>query len=160
MHIGEGNKGKKNMRQCPEHAQLIKDRAVLQAWELHKKGELLRLVDTSLNEESNLEEACSFLKIGLLCTQDMPKLRPSMSTVVRMLLGEIHVNDQEISKPGILSLLDSEDIKGQDYKAEMKNTSCATSSRLGKLDNSSSSSEDMTASVATMTFTSIYDRSK
>ncbi|KAG2677742.1 hypothetical protein I3843_12G113200 [Carya illinoinensis] len=144
-----------NRRLPPEEQYLLE-----RAWELHKKGELLRLVDTSLNEESNLEEACSFLKIGLLCTQDMPKLRPSMSTVVRMLLGEIHVNDQEISKPGILSLLDSEDIKGQDYKAEMKNTSCATSSRLGKLDNSSSSSEDMTASVATMTFTSIYDRSK
>lgn len=140
------------MWQCPERAQLTKD-SFLQAWELHEKGELQRLVDTSLNVESNVEEACRFLKIGLLCTQDAPKLRPSMSTVVSMLLGEKHVNDTEMSKPCILSQsMDSEDIKGQKYKAE-------ASSGLGKLSNSSSSSEDITPSVATMTFNSMYDRS-
>jgi hypothetical protein len=133
----------------------------LQAWVLHEKGELLRLVDTSLNENFDVEEATRFLKISLLCTQDMPKLRPPMSTVVRMLLGEIHVNDKEITKPGLLSeLMDTDDDgRGQKYKAEMKNTSDASSSGLGKLYDSSSPSGNMTTSFATMTFNSIYDRS-
>lgn len=132
----------------------------LQAWVLHDKGELLRLVDTSLNENFDVEEATRFLKISLLCTQDMPKLRPSMSTVVSMLLGEIHVNDEEISKPGMLSELlnTNDDGRGQKYEAEMKNTSNASSSGLGKLYNSSSS-EYMATSFGTMTFNSIYDRS-
>lgn len=110
-------------------------------------------MDTSLNENFDVEEATRFLKISLLCTQDMPKLRPSMSTVVRMLLGEIHVDDKEISKPGLLSELPNTNDDGRGQK-----TSYASSSGLGKLDNSSSS-ENMTTSFGTMTFNSIYDRS-
>lgn len=123
----------------------------LQAWVLHEKGELLRLVDTSLNENFDVEEATGFLKISLLCTQDMPKLRPSMSTVVRMLLGEIDVNDEEISKPGLLSDLmnTNGDGRGQKHEAEMKNSSYTTSSSSG----------NTSTSYATMTFNSIYDRS-
>ena len=128
---------------------------------MFEKGELLRLVDALLNDDFNVEEACRFHKIGLLCTQDMPKLRPSMSTVVGMLLGEIHVNDKEITKPGLLSDLMPPKAKadrGQKCKAEMKNSTDTASSGLGKLYNSSSSSEKITSSIATMTFNSIYDR--
>ncbi|XP_059444394.1 cold-responsive protein kinase 1-like isoform X2 [Corylus avellana] len=148
-------------RRLPAEEQYLLERRDLQAWVLHEKGELLRLVDTSLNENFDVEEATRFLKISLLCTQDMPKLRPPMSTVVRMLLGEIHVNDKEITKPGLLSeLMDTDDDgRGRKYKAEMKNTSDTASSGLGKLYNSSSSSGNMTTSFATMTFNSIYDRS-
>ncbi|GMQ07470.1 hypothetical protein CsSME_00051645 [Camellia sinensis var. sinensis] len=46
-----------------------------------RRSELVGLVDTSLNGDFDAEEACRYLKIGLLCTQDAPKLRPSMSTV-------------------------------------------------------------------------------
>ena len=117
---------------------------------MFEKGELLRLVDALLNDDFNVEEACRFLKIGLLCTQDMPKLRPSMSTVVGMLLGEIHVNDKDITKPGLLSDLMHPKAKadrGQKYKAEMKNSIDMASSGLGKLYNSSSSSENISKSV-------------
>ena len=60
------------------------------------------MVDTSLAGDYDVEEACNSLKIGLLCIQGVPKQRPSMSTVVMMLMGEIEVNDK-ISKPGLLS---------------------------------------------------------
>ncbi|XP_062169039.1 cold-responsive protein kinase 1-like isoform X2 [Alnus glutinosa] len=140
-------------RRLPVEDQYLLERRDLQAWVLHEKGELLRLVDTSLNENFDVEEATRFLKISLLCTQDMPKLRPSMSTVVSMLLGEIHVDDKEISKPGLLSELPNTNDDGRGQK-----TSYASSSGLGKLDNSSSS-ENMTTSFGTMTFNSIYDRS-
>ncbi|KAJ7981985.1 Protein kinase superfamily protein [Quillaja saponaria] len=72
------------------------------AWELYEQKELVGLVDESLNEEFDADEACRFLKIGLLCTQDYPKLRPSMSTVVKMLTGQMDVDDCKV-KPGVIS---------------------------------------------------------
>ncbi|KAG6755230.1 hypothetical protein POTOM_041048 [Populus tomentosa] len=75
-------------------------------WEFYQKQELVNVVDTSLAGDYDVEEACNYLKIGLLCIQDVPKQRPSMSTVVMMLMGEIEVNDK-ISKPGLLSELKS-----------------------------------------------------
>ncbi|XP_061983461.1 cold-responsive protein kinase 1-like isoform X1 [Populus nigra] len=130
-------------------------------WEFYQKQELVNLVDTSLAGDYDVEEACNYLKIGLLCIQDVPKQRPSMSTVVMMLMGEIEVNDK-ISKPGLLS--DFTSFKGdkmpkhkggkdQNNKWEMKNSS----STSGKVENSSSSS-GVDTSYATMTFSSIYDR--
>ncbi|KAG2681719.1 hypothetical protein I3843_11G157500 [Carya illinoinensis] len=142
-------------KRLPAEEQYLLERA----WELHKKGELLRLVDASLSDDFNVEEACRFLKIGLLCTQDNPKLRPSMSTVVRMLLGEMNLIDEEISKPGLLAqFMDSKD-RGQEDDAKMKNASYTASSGLEKPDTSSSYG-NVTSSVATMTFNSIYDRTE
>lgn len=139
---------------------LIKEICNLQAWELYEKGELLQLVDALLNEDYNVEEADRYLKIALLCTQDLPKLRPSMSTVVRMLTGEIDVSEQKISKPGLLSeLLGLKVGKGQKDESEGKNKAFTQSADSGKLDGSSSSSGNMDTSYATMTFNSIYDRS-
>lgn len=119
------------------------------------------MVDTSLAGDYDVEEACNSLKIGLLCIQGVPKQRPSMSTVVMMLMGEIEVNDK-ISKPGLLSEFTSfkgdkmpkqKGGKDQNNKWEMKNSS----STSGKVENSSSSS-GVDTSYATMTFSSIYDR--
>lgn len=134
---------------------------VEKVWEFYQKQELVNLVDTSLAGDYDVEEACNYLKIGLLCIQDMPKQRPSMSTVVMMLMGEIEVNDK-ISRPGLLSELKSfegdkmpkhKGGKDQINKREMKNSS----STLGMVE-SSSSSLGVDASYATMTFSSIYDR--
>ncbi|CAI0440707.1 unnamed protein product [Linum tenue] len=72
-------------------------------WQLYERKELIALVDTALNGDFDAEEACKYMKIGLLCTQDAPKLRPSMSTVVKMLTGEKEVDDSMISKPGLIS---------------------------------------------------------
>ncbi|KAG5546804.1 hypothetical protein RHGRI_018840 [Rhododendron griersonianum] len=99
-------------------------------WELYERRELVGLVDTSLNGEFDAEVACRFLKIGLLCTQDSPNLRPSMSTVVK-------------TTPKA--------------KPEKTNISYIDTSSSGNLENSLLSS-GMT-SVPTMTFTAIYDRS-
>ncbi|KAK4594503.1 hypothetical protein RGQ29_018260 [Quercus rubra] len=71
-------------------------------WELYERQELVGLVDTALNGDFDVEEACKFLKIGLLCTQDAPKLRPSMSTVVKMLTGKMDLDDNKITKPVLI----------------------------------------------------------
>nr|TKR86150.1 putative serine/threonine-protein kinase isoform X2 [Populus alba] len=135
--------------------------SVYKVWEFYQKQELVNLVDTSLAGDYDVEEACNYLKIGLLCIQDVPKQRPSMSTVVMMLMGEIEVTDK-ISRPGLLSELKSfegdempkhKGGKDQINKREMKNSS-STSGMVG----SSSSSLGVDASYATMTFSSIYDR--
>ncbi|RWW56098.1 hypothetical protein BHE74_00037209, partial [Ensete ventricosum] len=75
---------------------------MLQAWALYERGEVLSIVDTSLGDDCDAEEACKFIKIALLCTQDAPKLRPSMPAVVRMLRGESNVS-MEITKPGLIT---------------------------------------------------------
>ncbi|TQD73130.1 hypothetical protein C1H46_041333 [Malus baccata] len=126
-------------------------------WEHHEKGQLVELVDTSLNGNFDVEEACRFLKVGLLCTQDMPKLRPSMSTVVQMLTGALDVKEGKISKPGLLSEFMEHREGGRD-KANKRHPS-HTIFASGKFINSSSSSEAAPTSYATMTFNSIYDRS-
>uniref|UniRef100_A0A5B7A0E9 Protein kinase domain-containing protein n=1 Tax=Davidia involucrata TaxID=16924 RepID=A0A5B7A0E9_DAVIN len=117
------------------------------AWDLYERRELVGLVDTALNGDFDAEEACKFLKIGLLCTQDAPKLRPSMSTVVKMLIGKMEVDDNNITKPGLISDF-------MDLKVRSTPKTNVSSDNLG---NSTLSSG--TSSCATMTFTAVYDRS-
>ncbi|XP_059444587.1 cold-responsive protein kinase 1 isoform X1 [Corylus avellana] len=125
-------------------------------WGLYERRELVGLVDTALNGDFDAEQACNFLKIGLLCTQDSPKLRPSMSTVVKMLTGEMNVNDK-ITKPGLISdFMDLKVRSNEKNKPETTNTSFNVSSGLDNLDNSILSSA---TTAATMTFTALYDRS-
>ena len=132
----------------------------LQTWEVHEKGELESLVDASIKEDCNIEEACRYLKIGLLCTQEKPKLRPSMSTVVRMLTGEINLCDEKIMKPGLISEFRAfRGPDGRKGKHDDKNSSYNVSGGSGGSKQDSSSSSGMATSHATMTFNSIYDRS-
>ncbi|KAK6934793.1 Protein kinase domain [Dillenia turbinata] len=100
-------------------------------WVLYERKELAVLVDAALGGDFDAEEACRFLKIGLLCTQDSPKLRPSMSTVVKMLTCELPVNDDKITKPGLVS--DFMDLKIRSGpKHDWKDTSCDLNSSGSK----------------------------
>ncbi|CAA0832509.1 Protein kinase superfamily protein [Striga hermonthica] len=128
-------------------------------WQLYEKNELVALVDTSLNGDFDAEQACRFLQIGLLCTQDSPKLRPSMSTVVQMLTGEKSISDQKITKPGLIS--DFMDLKVKNTPKQKPDInqilSNYNSSGSDTLENTTSTSPP--SSLPTMTFTSVYDRS-
>ncbi|XP_023551950.1 cold-responsive protein kinase 1 [Cucurbita pepo subsp. pepo] len=115
-------------------------------WNHYERGELILLVDVSLNGDFDAEEACRYLKIGLLCTQDSPKLRPSMSTVVKMLTGEMSIEDRKITKPGLI--LDFMDLKVRDQQQKKGNKEGLSSDSL-----SSGSS-----TVTTATFSAQYDR--
>ncbi|GMP64820.1 hypothetical protein CsSME_00025909 [Camellia sinensis var. sinensis] len=127
-------------------------------WDLFERRELVGLVDTALNGDFDAEEACRFLKIGLLCTQDTPKLRPSMSTVVKMLIGEVDINENEITKPALIT--DFMDLKVKSARKatpDTNNINYNFASSSGNLENLTMSSG--TSSCATMTFTAICDRS-
>lgn len=132
---------------------------MLQVWEHYETDQLLELVDISLHGDFEPEEACRYLKIGLLCTQNMPKFRPSMSTVVKMLTGDTDISDQTITRPGMLSeFMLRKDVLGK--KGELGLKLASTTEHSGKPTNSTSSSGGyMDTSYATMTFNSIFDRS-
>lgn len=129
-------------------------------WDLYERGELVALVDTSLNGDFDPEEACQFLKIGLLCTQDSPKLRPSMSTVVKMLTGQREVDDIKITKPGLIS--DFMDLKVRGSNANSRpdqrimSYSTLLSSSSEVLDDSTMSSQ---TTSGTTIFTTVCDQS-
>lgn len=121
-------------------------------WTLYKNGELESIIDTSLNGDFDAEEACRFLKVGLLCTQENPKLRPSMSTVIKMLAGEITVDSLEITEPGMIT--DFMDLKVR--KNNQNLASSVLSAINSPLEASPITSGDTTH--ASMSFTEIIDR--
>ncbi|XP_039038552.1 cold-responsive protein kinase 1-like [Hibiscus syriacus] len=119
-------------------------------WELYERNELVALIDDLLNGDFDVEEACRYLKIGLLCTQDAPKLRPSMSSVVKMLTGEKDVNKRKITKPGLISDFMDLKVRSSDkVKPEPKNTSY---SAFSGSDNDNSTMSPGTSASATVTF--------
>ncbi|GMY33351.1 probable LRR receptor-like serine/threonine-protein kinase At1g56140 isoform X3 [Fagus crenata] len=71
------------------------------AWQLHENNHEVDLVDSNLSE-FNEEEVQRVIGVSLLCIQAPPILRPSMSRVVAMLLGDIELSTVT-SKPGYLT---------------------------------------------------------
>ncbi|KAI4366014.1 hypothetical protein MLD38_021943 [Melastoma candidum] len=112
-----------NLR-LPAEEQFLLERT----WDLYERRELVGLVDTSLDGDFDAEEACRFLKVGLVCTQENPKRRPSMSTVVKLLTGEQHIDDHNITKPGLISDLMDLKVRGPSKSSETKSSSYNASS--------------------------------
>lgn len=105
------------------------------------------LIDSTLKGKFSVDEASRYIRIALLCTQDTPNNRPSMSTVVNMLTGYTDVDEKSILKPCLLTELSMTDICTPDE----------LSTKSGKpIDAFFSSNETM--SHGTMTFTSIGNR--
>ncbi|KAF5737577.1 hypothetical protein HS088_TW13G00462 [Tripterygium wilfordii] len=75
------------------------------AWEAYQASDLARLIDPmpGLNLSKGEEEAVRFLMLGLLCVQETARLRPSMSTAVKMMTNEIDIRDFKISQPGLVA---------------------------------------------------------
>ncbi|KAJ3679351.1 hypothetical protein LUZ60_017362 [Juncus effusus] len=113
-------------------------------WSSYERGELQKVIDPSLNEDLNLEEACRFLKIGLLCTQDVTKLRPNMPAVVKMLIGESEVDSDKIGRPVVIHDFMQVKLQGERKPLELP------ISLIG------SSSDESTR--VSMTFTAISER--
>ncbi|KAL7216904.1 hypothetical protein ACSBR1_028765 [Camellia fascicularis] len=58
------------------------------AWILYREGRSIELIDASLRNSSYLSEILRSIHVSLLCVQQCPEDRPSMSSVVLMLGGE------------------------------------------------------------------------
>ncbi|CAD6246990.1 unnamed protein product [Miscanthus lutarioriparius] len=71
-------------------------------WTYYEQRKLEEIIDAEVGEDLNVEEACRFLKVGLLCTQDAMKLRPNMANIVLMLTGEKEVSMDRVTKPAVI----------------------------------------------------------
>eukprot|EP00253_Pinus_taeda_P002926 PITA_02926 len=75
--------GRKN-QSLPQDTEFLIERA----WRLYNAERALEIMDSTLEGSYSCEEGIRVIKIGLLCTQAAPSLRPSMSRVVSMLTNE------------------------------------------------------------------------
>ncbi|OMO72501.1 putative serine/threonine-protein kinase-like protein, partial [Corchorus capsularis] len=76
------------------------------AWEFYRDNRILQLVDpvlVGLSMNYPEEEVIRFIKVGLLCVQETARLRPEMSTAVKMLNNDISLQGVQISKPGLVA---------------------------------------------------------
>ncbi|KAJ6753910.1 PROMASTIGOTE SURFACE ANTIGEN PROTEIN PSA [Salix purpurea] len=71
------------------------------AYVLQEQGNLLELVDPGLGSHYSKVEAMRMLNLALLCTNPSPTLRPSMSSAVRMLEGQIPVQAPIVKRSGM-----------------------------------------------------------
>ncbi|KAL9269496.1 L-type lectin-domain containing receptor kinase S.4-like protein [Drosera capensis] len=62
-------------------------------WDKWRRGQVLEAVDPRLEGRFNDGEAVMLLKLGFMCSCDMPMGRPSMREVIRYLEGEVPLPD-------------------------------------------------------------------
>ncbi|XP_062178396.1 cold-responsive protein kinase 1-like [Phragmites australis] len=117
-------------------------------WRYYDHGYPEKIIDSSLGDDLDADEACRFLKVGLLCTQDVTKRRPSISTVISMLKGEVDVGTEMISKPDMIRNF-------RDLKLRSKATSSTLLTSIMARSSPLSSEETTRTSI---TFTAISDR--
>ncbi|KAK3021957.1 hypothetical protein RJ639_045652 [Escallonia herrerae] len=58
------------------------------AWRLHKEDTSMELIDPHIRDSCLASEVLRSIHVGLLCVQQCPKERPSMSSVVLMLASD------------------------------------------------------------------------
>ncbi|XP_043698851.1 receptor-like serine/threonine-protein kinase SD1-8 [Telopea speciosissima] len=58
------------------------------AWRLWREGKGLELMDESMKDSCSTSEVLRCIQVGLLCVQERPEERPTMSSVVLMLSSE------------------------------------------------------------------------
>ncbi|WOL03450.1 hypothetical protein Cni_G12170 [Canna indica] len=65
---------------------------MLQAWKLWNEGSAKDCIDPSIADSCSPGEVLRSINVGLLCVQDSPNDRPSMSSVVFMLENEATIS--------------------------------------------------------------------
>ncbi|XP_022862105.1 G-type lectin S-receptor-like serine/threonine-protein kinase At4g27290 isoform X2 [Olea europaea var. sylvestris] len=71
------------------------------AWMLYKEGRSLEFVDDYLGVSGYSSEVLRFIHVGLLCVQQCPEHRPSMSSIVFMLENEVEL--PQAKQPGFFT---------------------------------------------------------
>lgn len=120
----------------------------MQTWALYEQGDLEKIVDALLGDDLDIQEATRFLKVALLCTQDATKLRPSMSTVLKLLTGEKSIASEKITKPAVISDFMDLKVKGTKENNNYGQVSTTISSSA-MASTAFSSSEDDTTLLST-----------
>lgn len=87
------------MREEKEEANPEERNLLDYAWNLHQTDEKVKLVDKRMGSLLNLEQAIRVLEIGLLCTLNENKGRPSMEQVVEFLLNMEKIPELPKTRP-------------------------------------------------------------
>lgn len=90
---------------------------------MHNEDRLMELIDTALGQSVNSSEAIRSIIVGLLCVQQSPKDRPSMSSIVVML-----ANEGALLKPKQPAFFTERNLLGGDFSSS---STCPTSSTNG-----------------------------
>uniref|UniRef100_A0ACD5XWG3 Uncharacterized protein n=1 Tax=Avena sativa TaxID=4498 RepID=A0ACD5XWG3_AVESA len=69
------------------------------AWKLYKKGRSMELLDPSVKSSAEQDQVLLCIRIGLLCVQADPRLRPDMKRVV-IILSKKQSTLEEPTRPG------------------------------------------------------------
>ncbi|THG19382.1 G-type lectin S-receptor-like serine/threonine-protein kinase At4g27290 isoform X1 [Camellia sinensis] len=99
------------------------------AWNLHKEGKSSELIDTSMADACNHPEVIRSIHIGLLCVQQSPEDRPSMSSVVLMFCTDMVLPQPK--QPGFFSERKLLDADYSSSKAESHSANLLTVTFLG-----------------------------
>ncbi|KAH1084519.1 hypothetical protein J1N35_024280 [Gossypium stocksii] len=76
-------------RRPVEHEALPEEMVLVDwVWEKYRQMRMVDVVDTKLQGQNNESEIMMVLKLGLICSNDVPALRPSMRQIVLYLDGE------------------------------------------------------------------------
>lgn len=75
---------------------------IMQAWSLWREGSGMELVDSSMAYSYAVGEVLKCIKVGLLCVQERPEDRPTMSSVVLM-LGSDTASLPQPKQPGFVA---------------------------------------------------------
>ncbi|XP_061989228.1 probable leucine-rich repeat receptor-like serine/threonine-protein kinase At3g14840 isoform X3 [Rosa rugosa] len=92
------------------------------AYDLHRKGRLVDLVDKTLSTKYDAKQAIIILNLAVKCTSISPTLRPTMSEVVSVLVGDKKI--EEICPPA----LNDSHLARADSSISMEATSRASTS--------------------------------
>ncbi|KAE8733132.1 putative serine/threonine-protein kinase [Hibiscus syriacus] len=76
---------------------------VQKAWEIYRDNRILQLVDPIVGMNYPHEDAIRFIKVGLLCIQEKSRLRPEMSTALKMLSNDVDIERVQVSQPGLVA---------------------------------------------------------
>ena len=74
-----------------------------QAWELWQEDCGLELMDLVLNDSLSTQEFLRFLHLGLLCVEDSPTDRPTISEVISMITNQSTILSS-VKKPAYINL--------------------------------------------------------
>ncbi|KAJ4815992.1 Leucine-rich repeat transmembrane protein kinase [Rhynchospora pubera] len=116
-------------------------------WALYEQENLEKIIDAFLGDDLDVEEATRFLKVALLCTQDATRLRPSMSTVLKLLTGKKSMGTEKITKPAVIS--DFMDLKVKSTRENSNFGQVSTTICSSAMASTAFSSEDDTTLLST-----------
>lgn len=114
----------------------------MQANQKHEQGNLRGMVDKNL-DTYDTQQALTILKLAVKCTSIAPGVRPTMSDVVSVLLGEKTIEDLSKSSPndgekikvsGDLTHADSKGITSMDLITSIPSTSSPSAKAKDELE--------------------------